>query len=255
MLAIMDEAAVQYAENNPNYSPEGWNITRGIVPKIQYTPTEKDSYDGIVFLLGHSEFRGELCHIRTRRDFKQRTLLIANVGNTCVWFSHPKLFEAFIRTRFTDALSYLSTNIEDFIHTTKARLSKMPKMMEKINTIPHYKKFFESTVKPSRYSNEYCEREWQFYNQDDHTKVDGRAMLLRRDEKGKPYFTVLYKNDIAKGGFRLMKSELYYDLYHKYHLRNVLLVDFGCTDTRRVDEYDLERLHRGQFGGTKKNKK
>ena len=84
MLTIMDEAAVQHAENNPNYSPEGWNITHRIVPQISYTHTE-DTYDGIVFLLGHSEFRGSCSFITTKPVFKASPSVKACALAALVW--------------------------------------------------------------------------------------------------------------------------------------------------------------------------
>lgn len=241
----MDRAA----ENIENYSPIPYNFTENYVQNIDYTHTEKDEYDGIVFLIGHSEFKGNLCHIQTREGMKHHTLLVSNIGNSCIWFTHPQLFESFIRNRFSNALSYLSTDIEDFIHTVKNEFGKQPKMAEKIKATQGYKDFFGTRGKHSTDPTEFCEREWQFYTQNKEAKPDGRVMLLRRNQKGQPYFTVLYKEQIKQGKFTLMKSELYKRLYSIYHLRNILLVDFGCTNTPGVDAFNRQRLDRGFFGG------
>ncbi len=48
---------IMAAENYVNYSKTGYNITQDHVPIIEYNHTE-DSYDGIVFLIAHSEFKG-----------------------------------------------------------------------------------------------------------------------------------------------------------------------------------------------------
>lgn len=247
ILAIMDGPAVDRTRISP-----AKNITRHHVPPTHYTHTETDSHDGIVFVVGHSEFKGDLSLITTKRGFRQRTLLIANIGSTCLWFTNPKDVDAFIRTRFTDALSYQPRNIEDLVHNVKERLRKIPTILKRIKTNTEAKRFFESRGKYNEYLDEYCEREWQFYTQDKEKNPDGRVMLLRRDEKGRPYFKVLYENEIGKGGFKLTKTELYDNLYSKYHLRNVLLVDFGCTNTPGLDQLSIRKLHRGMFGGTKK---
>jgi len=81
-------------------------------------------------------------------------------------------------------------------------------------------------------------------------------MLLRRDEKGNPYFKVLYENEIDKGNFHLTKTQLLDKLYgDPYHLRNVLLVDFGCSQTHFVSERNMVKLHSGRFGGTRTRKR
>ncbi len=236
-------------------SPRGWNITQAIVPRVSFTPTEIDLHDGIVFVFGHSQFKGRLCHRPTRIGMKQRTLLVANIGNTCFWFSKPELVEAFIRERFSEALSYGPTNVERFIHTAKSELRKMPKTAEKIEKIPEYKSFYDARGKYSIDETEYCEREWEFFTQEGVRKPDGRVMLLRRDKNGNPYFKVLYVNDINQGGFRLTKTKLYDKLYDDYHLRNVLLVDFGCTNIRGVDKFSLLMIRKGYFGGGKRTYK
>ena len=246
MKSIMAE------ENYVNYRKTGYNITQDHVPIIHYNHTE-DSYDGIIFLIAHSEFKGRLCHRPTKPGMKQHTLLVANIGNMCIWVSRPHMFDAFIRRRFSDALSYLPTDIEDFIHTVKGRLGKLEKMAERIKTNPIYKGFFGTRGKESVDPTEYCEREWQFFTQDKDKKPDGRVMLLRRDQKGKPYFKVLYENEIDKGNFHLTKTELLNKLYSTYHLRNVLLVDFGCSNTHSVSARNLGKLHSGRFGGTRKH--
>jgi hypothetical protein len=244
------------AENYVNNPPSGFNFTRSYVPLIQYPPTE-DSYDGIVFLIGHSQFlqfKGRLCHIPTKPGMKQHTLLVSNIGNGCIWISQPRMFEAFIRSRFYDALSYLPTDIEDLIHTVKGKTGKLEKTAERIRSNPNYKDFFGSRGKYSVDPTEYCEREWQFFKEDP-KKPDGRVMLLRRDKDGNPYFTVLYENKIDKGNFHLTKSQLFDKLYSPpYDLRNVLLVDFGCSYTHSVSAKNLKKLHRGRFGGSRKIK-
>lgn len=239
------------AENN-KVSPPGRNITKDHVPRMTYPHTEKDEFDGIVFLVGHSEIKGEQHHVYTRPRFRQRTLLVANVGNTCVWFSEPKTVEAFIRERFSDALSYAPTNIEEFIHTVKGHTRKLPKIIEKMEERPDYKSFYDTRGKFSNilYDIKYCEREWQFFTQEGERKPDGRVMLLRRDKNGKSYFKVLYKDKIDEGNFQLTKTELYDDLYDNYRLRNVLLVDFGCTNISGVDSLGLLKIRSGQFGGS-----
>jgi len=98
--------SIMAADNYVNHSPSGYNITRSYVPQIQYPHTE-DSFDGIVFLIGHSHFIGRLWHRPTKSGMKQHTLLVSNIGNRCIWISRPKMFDAFIRSRFSDALSYL----------------------------------------------------------------------------------------------------------------------------------------------------
>jgi hypothetical protein len=227
------------------------------VSRTTYPFTEKDQFDGIVFLVGHSEFKKEEQHLFTRPLFHQHTLLVANVGNTCHWFSDPKTVDAFIRERFSDALSYAPTNIEEFIHTVKGRIRQLPKMKEKIDTRPDYKSFYDARGKFSDSLSDikYYEREWEFFTQDSQSKPDGRVMLLRRDKNGNPYFKALYVNDINHGGFRLTKTKLYDKLYDDYHLRNVLLVDFGCTNTRGVDKLGLLMIRKGYFGGGKKTYK
>ena len=238
-------------------SPRGRNITKGHVSRMTYPFTEKDQFDGIVFLVGHSEFKKEQQHLFTRPLFHQHTLLVANVGNTCHWFSDPKTVEAFIRERFSDALSYAPTNIEEFIHTVKSRIRQLPKMKEKIDTRPDYKSFYDARGKFSNSLSDikYYEREWEFFTQDNQSKPDGRVMLLRRDKNGNPYFKALYVNDINNGGFRLTKTKLYDKLYDDYHLRNVLLVDFGCTNIRGVDKFSLLMIRKGYFGGKSTYKK
>jgi hypothetical protein len=243
--------SIKAEENVPR--PSGFNITRSYVPVIHYPHTEKDSYDGIVFLVGHSQFIGRLCHRPTQPGMKQHTLLVSNIGNSCIWINLPHMFDAFIRRRFSDALSYLPTDIEDFIHTVKGKTGKLEKTAEKIKTNPFYKGFFGTRAKHSVDPSEYCEREWQFFTQDTHKKPDGRVMLLRRDQHGNPFFKVLYENEIDKGNFHLTKTQLLNKLYTTYHLRNVLLVDFGCTNTHYVSARNLQKLHRGRFGGTKKS--
>ena len=241
--------SIRAEENYVNYSDTGYNITRSYVPVIHYNHTE-DSFDGIVFLIGHSHFIGRLCHRPTKSGMKQHTLLVSNIGNRCIWISRPQMFDAFIRSRFSDALSYLPTDIEDLIHTVKGKTGKLEKTAERIKTNPLYKNFFGTRGKQSVDPTEYCEREWQFFTQDQHKKPDGRVMLLRRDEKGNPYFKVLYENEIDKGNFHLTKTQFLNKLYSDpYHLRNVLLVDFGCSHTQSVSARNLEKLHRGRFGG------
>jgi hypothetical protein len=246
--------SIMAAENYVN-RPSGYNITRSYVPVIRYTHTDKDSYDGIVFLVAHSQFIGRLCHLQTKPGMKQDTLLVSNIGNSCIWISQPQMFEAFIRSRFSDALSYLPTDIEDFIHTVKGKTGKLEKTAEKIKTNPLYQGFFGTRGKHSVDQYEYCEREWQFFTQDKHKKPNGRVVLLRRDKKGNPYFKVLYENEIDQGDFHLTKTQLFNKLYsNPYHLRKVLLVDFGCTNTHSVSARNLQRLHSGRFGGTRKYK-
>jgi len=72
-------------------------------------------------------------------------------------------------------------------------------------------------------------------------------MLLRRDEKGRPYFTVLYEDKILTAKFTLKKSDLFEKLYARpFQLRNVLLVDFGCTNTS-VPPHHKKQLLLGRF--------
>ena len=222
------------------------NITHGLVRATNYTHTKTDTYDGIVFIVGHSGFEGELCHLPTKRGMKHHTLLVANIDNTCTWFTDPEYVDGFIRSRFSEGLSYLPTNIEDLIYTVKDKIGKHKSMAQRIKD-PRYKKFLGSRGKHSVDPYEFCEREWQFFSQDEDKLPDGRVMLLRRDEKGRPYFTVLYENKILTGNFTLKKSELFDKLYEKpYHLRNVLLVDFGCTNTS-VPPYNKSQLILGRF--------
>ena len=243
---IMDEEAVQAAENKQGPLPR--NITRSFLPTRDYNHTEEDLYDGIVFVLGHSEFKGKLCHLQTEPGMKQQTLLVANIQNSCIWFTAPELFVGFIRSRFSNALSYEPTNIANIIHDVKDKFSKMKGMIARGETDPNVGKFFGSKVKSSVHPERYCEREWQFFKQDDSKTPDGGVMLLRKNKKGKSYFTVLY-NEIVNGDFRLKKSDLYKKLYKKpYGLRNILLVDFGCTTTSGVNEENVQTLHNGHFG-------
>lgn len=226
------------------------NITRGLVRVTNYPHTKTDRYDGIVFIVGHSQFEGDLCHIPTKPGMKHHTLLVANIDNTCPWFTDPEDVDGFIRSRFSQGLSYQPTNIEDLIYTVKDKIGKHKSMAEKIKD-PVYKKFFGTRGKLSVNPYEYCEREWQFFSQDedpDEEKLpEGRVMLLRRDEKGRPYFTVLYESKIRKANFTLKKSELFEKLYAPpFHLRNVLLVDFGCTNTS-VHPHDKRHLLLGRF--------
>lgn len=225
----------------------GKNITRGLVRVTNYPHTKEDTYDGIVFVVGHSQFDGDLCHIPTKRGMKQHTLLVANIDNTCPWFTDPEDVDGFIRSRFLEGLSYLPTNIEDLIYTVKDKIGKHKSMAEKIKD-PVYKKFFVSRGKLSADPYEFCQREWQFFSQDEEEKVpEGRVMLLRRDEKGRPYFTVLYENKILTANFTLKKSDLLDKLYARpFHLRNVLLVDFGCTNTS-VPPHHKKQLLLGRF--------
>jgi hypothetical protein len=245
-------------------SPPAKNITRTVIPDIPY-PRVEDTHDGIVFLLGHSEFKGKLCHLSTLPGMKQSTLLVAKVGTPCMWITHPKKFEALIRARFSDALSYLPKHIEDFTFTVKSFLKKMPFFSKQMEDNKDVKEYFESRGDFSTSPDEYCERRWEFYVQDPAkwlklsqerregkpvSTTEGRVMLLRRDEKGEPFFEVLYKKEIDRGDFVLTKTRLYEKLYGApYHLRNVLLVDFGCAELKGVDEEDLEKLRSGQFGG------
>jgi hypothetical protein len=224
------------------------NITRGLVRETNYPHTKTDRYDGIVFIVGHSQFEGDLCHLPTKRGMKHHTLLVANIDNTCPWFTDPEDVDGFIRSRFSQGLSYQPTNIEDLIYTVKDKIGKHKSMAEKIKD-PVYKKFFVSRGKLSVNPYEYCEREWQFFSQDEEEEKlpEGRVMLLRRDEKGRPYFTVLYENKIRKANFTLKKSDLFEKLYAPpFHLRNVLLVDFGCTNTS-VPPHHKKQLLLGRF--------
>jgi hypothetical protein len=130
----------------------------------------------------------------------------------------------------------------------KDKIGKHKSMAEKMKN-PDYKKFFETRGKLSVNPSEFCEREWQFFTQDEEEEKlpEGRVMLLRRDEKGRPYFTVLYEDKILTGNFTLKKSQLFDKLYARpYHLRNVLLVDFGCTNTS-VPPNDKRELLLGRF--------
>lgn len=222
------------------------NITRDLVPVTNYPHIEKDLYDGIVFIVGHSQFKGTLCHLPTKEGMRQHTILVANIDNTCFWFSNPSKVDAFVRKRFLHALSYIPENIANFIQTTKNKISKLEATAEKIKTRQDYKKFYESKPKHSVDPREYCQKEWEFFEKD--KKSIGRVMLLRRDEKGNPYFKVLYENEMHIGNFTLKKSRLLNMLYNEpYNLRNVLLVDFSCTNTIRLRPRNLVRLRIGKF--------
>jgi hypothetical protein len=237
-------------EDSANESPPGKNITSGYVPVIPYPPTSEDTYDGIVFLIAHSEFKGKLCHLPTKKDMKQQTILISNIGNTCYWFIDSKKFDAFIKARFSDALSYSPLNIEHFTYVVKQRLKRIPAFAQKIEAVPGFKDFFDSRGIFSENPDEYCEREWSFFKQGVKMKYpEGRVMLLRRDKRGVPRFKILYKNEIKQGDFTLTKTQLYDKLYEDYNLRNVLLVDFGCTVLPGVDENNKQKLKNGRFGG------
>ena len=216
------------------------NITRGLVRVTNY-PHTTDTYDGIVFIVGHSQFEGNLCHLPTKPGMKHHTLLVANIDNTCPWFTDPEDVDGFIRSRFSQGLSYQPTNIEDLIYTVKDKIGKHKSMAEKIKD-PVYKKFFGVRGKLSVNPYEFCEREWQFFSQDEDKDPEGRVMLLRRDEKGRPYFTVLYEQKILTGNFTLKKSDLFDKLYRLFHLRNVLLVDFGCTNTSVPPDHKTQLL-------------
>jgi hypothetical protein len=221
------------------------NITRGLVRVTNYPHTKTDTYDGIVFIVAHSQFDGDLCHIPTKPGMKHHTLLVANIDNTCPWFTDPEDVDGFIRSRFLQGLSYQPTNIEDLIYTVKDKIGKHKSMAEKIKD-PVYKKFFGTRGKLSVNPYEFCEREWQFFSQDEDKLPEGRVMLLRRDKKGRPYFTVLYEHKILTGNFTLKKSDFFDKLYGLFHLRNVLLVDFGCTNTS-VKPHDKKQLLLGRF--------
>ena len=122
----------------------------------------------------------------------------------------------FIRSRFSQGLSYQPTNIEDLIYTVKDKIGKHKSMAEKIKD-PVYKKFFGVRGKLSVNPYEFC-------------------------EKGRPYFTVLYEQKILTGNFTLKKSDLFDKLYRLFHLRNVLLVDFGCTNTSVPPDHKTQLL-------------
>jgi hypothetical protein len=223
------------------------NFTRSYIPEINYTSTEKDLYDGIVFLVGHSQFKGGLCHLPTKRGMKQHTLLVANINNSCFWFTKPKDVDGFIRSRFIRALSYQPRDIADFIHTAKDRFDTAI-FTEKTKSDPSYTSFFKSRVKHSTNPHEYCQREWEFVSQDGRKKPEGRVMLLRRDKQGNPYFTVLFEEKIDQGGFTLTKRQLFDKLCRTpYNLRNVLLVDFACTNLHRVSAFNRRRLTNGRI--------
>lgn len=256
--------------NSPKrISPPAKNLTQGLIPVQTYPHTTNDMHDGIIFLIGHSAFKGyigKLCHFPTKPGMKQTTMLVAPVGTSCHWITEPKLFEAIIRARFSDALSYTHDNIDDFTFLVKTLVKNEETFSKRIEKEPKLKKFFESRSEFSSNPEEYCERRWIFYNREYDNNYDkdiltveemrknsmGKVMLLRRDKKGVPFFEILYENEINDGDFILRKTELFNKLYSPpYNLRNVLLVDFGCSVLEGVNEEDQQKLYSGRFGGKK----
>ena len=243
------------------------NLIEINVVNKQYTRASEDIYDGAIFIIGHSSFKGKLCHLPTKDGMKQKTILVAPPGAVCAWTLNTEKFEAHIKKKFSHALSYQPTNTEDITYTVKETAKDVKSIKKEMINNPSIRRFFETRGSISELSEEYCEREWKFYNTDpreyfkilheslDHGKplnlsklAVGSVMLLRRDAKGNPSFENLYKDEIEKGRFKLKKTELYDKLYKEpYNLRNILLVDFGCATFYDVDETNQEKLHRGRF--------
>jgi hypothetical protein len=243
------------------------NLIEINVMNKQYTRASEDNYDGAIFIIGHSSFKGKLCHLPTKDGMKQKTILVAPPGAVCAWTGNTVKFEAHIKKKFSHALSYQATNTEDITYTVKERAKHVKSIKQEMIKNPSIRTFFETRGSISELSEEYCEREWKFYNTDprEYFKILretldegkplnlskmalGTVMLLRRDAKGKPSFENLYKDEIEKGRFKLKKTDLYDKLYKEpYNLRNILLVDFGCSTFYDVDERNQEKLHRGRI--------
>jgi len=231
-------------------------------PNRENTPSKKTNrypniiknYDGIVFLVGHSAF-GDIdsfCHKGTPNKMKVRTLLVGNTGTTCYMCLDPFYLEHHIKSLYTDSLDMIDEDIEETTHVFK----------QQNKTIGNHTKFDQTSV--DRFYNirgkfndelcEYCERKWAFFNEKT-KKREGIIMLLRKNTFGYPYFEKLYESDLNSKNFEITKTELLDDL-NKKNIKNVLLIDYGCTEfSPDICPIMENQIKSGFFGGENTKRK
>ena len=225
---------------------------------------EPETSDGIVFVVGHSQFvgnsRGELCLLETFREMSHRTILVANIDTYSQIEINVENLETNIKTRYEDALSLTDIQIADIAY--KDKLSVLPRV--NLSTakslgydVARAEKYFEVHVLTSTDPWVFCERTWEFFDQEDkHKQKRHGTVLLLHLERGVPVFTPLYtgKREINSGVFTLTKSRLFRDIHKQYHLKNILLVDYGCTVCSGISDKCRKGLAEGVFGGKKRSK-
>jgi hypothetical protein len=223
---------------------------------------EPEPRDGIVFVVGHSDFvgnsQGNLCRLETPPDMNHRTLLVGNIDTYSQFHKNYLHIEANIKKKYKKALGLTDETIAEIAFDDKLEIQQQTKLNHITNK--EFKKRAEQYFKvPVLFSTEpglFCERTWNFYDQETDKHIRQGTILLLHKVGRKSVFTPLYTKQLNTGKFQVTKSDLFQHIRTMYpEIDNVLLVDSGCTGCRDVSARSIHELSQGKFGGTKKKRK
>jgi hypothetical protein len=205
--------------------------------------------DAIVFIVGHSMYDSNTLDMT---NVLQSTLLVGGINEVCYTRRDTKIMKMRIDYHFKDSLDL-----------------SLAELVEKANTMKNIIHFTKHTPEKSRKnktnfknrsgifsqpSYQYYERKWSFYDHGnkENSKNGFFVRVLMNGKKGLE-FVDLYKNDIIEKDFVLTKTELLNYLSENFNLKNVVIVDFGCTKMMKsLSEPVKHHLMKGEFLGGKK---
>ena len=239
--------------NNNNNNNNNNTINEGL------TPIENGN-DAIVIIIGHSEFKGDegkLCYMKLPPEIKHNTLLIGNINTCCLMDLRPHAIEAKIMPAYANAHSLTYEEIKAISKREKEAQQQRTKItLYPIESRKKLKRFLKSEAIYSEDPEMFCEREWAFYDESAlefkrEFVREGMILLLRLDGDT-PYYEKLFESEMEDKPFTLKKSKFLRMLYKVYGLKNVLLLDYGCTSCEDISNEYMNHLHSRKFGGKKK---
>jgi hypothetical protein len=223
---------------------------------------EPEPRDGIVFVVGHSDFvgnsQGNLCRLETPPEMNHRTLLVGNIDTYSQINKNYLAIEANIKKIYKHALNLTDETIAEIAFLDKLDVKQYVKLNHITNKEVKRRgeQYFKVPVLFSTEPGLFCERTWHFSDQDSDKPIREGTILLLHKVGRKSVFTPLYTKQLNTGKFKLTKSDLFQHIRTMYpEIDNVLLVDSGCTGCREVSARSMIELMEGKFGGTKKIRK
>lgn len=222
---------------------------------------EPEPRDGIVFVVGHSDFvgnsQGNLCRLETPPEMSHRTLLVGNIDTYSQINKNYLAIEANIKKIYKHALSLTDETIAEIAFLDKLDVKQYVKLNHVTNKEVKRRgeQYFKVPVLFSTEPGLFCERTWHFSDQETDKHIREGTILLLHKVGRKSVFTPLYTKELNTGKFKLTKSDLFQHIKTIYDLENLLLVDSGCTGCREVSARSMFELSEGKFGGTKKIRK
>lgn len=233
---------------------------RDVFEHVEYAQVRRPmefTQDCVCFVKGHSNFTPSN-PIKMNEDMKHKTLLIADPCDICILFQEPA------KTYVTELFSHpeiFRTSPEDLLDQVNALTKEQSDLDEKYKTKGDKKiKIAEIFKKSKGYistdETSFINRRWMFTDKKkDRSDTPSGFIFISYMHNGEIISEYLFVDEIETATFTLTKKALFDFLYEK-GIRNVILIDGGCSDATTCSPEMIASLRQGKFGGkSKKNKK